>query len=86
MKQKILIIAGGTGGHVFPAICLALELLDRQHKILFLTDKRGCKYLKQYPNIPIKIMTLDKKYDGLLGKGLFLSQMFISFIQSFFIH
>lgn len=36
MGKKILIMAGGTGGHVFPAIAIGRELLSRGHEILWL--------------------------------------------------
>lgn len=34
--MKIVIVAGGTGGHVYPAITLAQTLQNRGHKILFI--------------------------------------------------
>ncbi len=37
----IAIAAGGTGGHVFPAISLAEILIKRGHKVIVLTDRRG---------------------------------------------
>ncbi len=36
MGKKILIMAGGTGGHVFPAIAIGRELQARGHEILWL--------------------------------------------------
>ena len=44
--KKIILAAGGTGGHVFTAIATADELQKRGYAILFLTDIRGEKYLK----------------------------------------
>jgi UDP-N-acetylglucosamine--N-acetylmuramyl-(pentapeptide) pyrophosphoryl-undecaprenol N-acetylglucosamine transferase len=40
-----MIAAGGTGGHVFPAICFARELLSEGLKVSFCTDRRGATYL-----------------------------------------
>ena len=34
--MKICITAGGTGGHIFPALALASELSDRQHDIIYI--------------------------------------------------
>ena len=36
----ILVMAGGTGGHVFPAEALAGELLGRSSRVHLLTDGR----------------------------------------------
>ena len=37
----IVLTAGGTGGHVFPAEALAAELLRRGHRLALVTDRRG---------------------------------------------
>ncbi len=37
----IVIAAGGTGGHVFPAEALAAELVARGHRIVLMTDARS---------------------------------------------
>ena len=37
----ILIAAGGTGGHMFPAVSLANVLVARGHSVIFATDPRG---------------------------------------------
>ena len=43
-KPLILLTAGGTGGHVFPAEALATELSKRGHNLAFVTDRRGAAY------------------------------------------
>ena len=40
----IVLAAGGTGGHVFPAEALANELLARGHRLALITDTRGADY------------------------------------------
>ncbi|WP_404379374.1 undecaprenyldiphospho-muramoylpentapeptide beta-N-acetylglucosaminyltransferase [Caenispirillum salinarum] len=41
---KIVLTAGGTGGHVFPAEALAATLLERGHDLTLVTDARGAEY------------------------------------------
>ena len=40
----IVLAAGGTGGHIFPAQSLAEELLQRGHRLALVTDRRGADY------------------------------------------
>jgi len=44
MTRPIVIAAGGTGGHFFPAEALAAELLRRGHRIVLMTDSRSVDY------------------------------------------
>lgn len=51
MNQDMVIVlaAGGTGGHMFPAEALAQELKRRGWKILLVTDARGARYAGRFP-------------------------------------
>jgi UDP-N-acetylglucosamine--N-acetylmuramyl-(pentapeptide) pyrophosphoryl-undecaprenol N-acetylglucosamine transferase len=40
----VVLAAGGTGGHVFPAEALASVLLERGHRLALVTDRRGQAY------------------------------------------
>ena len=40
----IVLAAGGTGGHMFPADALAKELLDQSYRLALISDKRGTAY------------------------------------------
>ena len=40
-KPLIILTAGGTGGHVFPAESLAEELSQRGYELALITDSRG---------------------------------------------
>lgn len=43
-KRPIILAAGGTGGHIFPAESLAEELMRRGERVMLVTDKRFNKF------------------------------------------
>lgn len=43
-SPRVVLAAGGTGGHVFPAEALAAELLGRGVQLVLFTDRRGGAY------------------------------------------
>tara|TARA_R110002096_G_C14642362_1_gene725649 strand:- start:2035 stop:3129 length:1095 start_codon:yes stop_codon:yes gene_type:complete len=45
----IIIAAGGTGGHMFPAQALAEEMLRRGWRVKLSTDPRGARYTGGFP-------------------------------------
>ncbi len=45
----VLLAAGGTGGHLFPAQALAAELLARGVLVELATDERAAQYAKDFP-------------------------------------
>ncbi|ANF61578.1 UDP-N-acetylglucosamine--N-acetylmuramyl-(pentapeptide) pyrophosphoryl-undecaprenol N-acetylglucosamine transferase [[Haemophilus] ducreyi] len=67
MSKKLLIMAGGTGGHVFPAIAVAQELQKQGWQICWLGTKARmeAELVPQY-NIPIEFIQIS----GLKGKGV----------------
>ena len=50
MSKKILIMAGGTGGHIFPALAIAKELETKGAVIEWLGGKKGmeCTLVPQH--------------------------------------
>jgi UDP-N-acetylglucosamine--N-acetylmuramyl-(pentapeptide) pyrophosphoryl-undecaprenol N-acetylglucosamine transferase len=48
-KPLVVIAAGGTGGHMFPAQAFADEMRARGWTIALVTDERGKKYAKDFP-------------------------------------
>lgn len=61
-----LIMAGGTGGHVFPALALARELRARSWQVVWLGTRRGLEARLVPPEqIPLEWLSVS----GLRGKG-----------------
>jgi UDP-N-acetylglucosamine--N-acetylmuramyl-(pentapeptide) pyrophosphoryl-undecaprenol N-acetylglucosamine transferase len=63
----VLIMAGGTGGHVFPALALARELRARSWQVVWLGTRRGLE-ARLVPAEQIALEWLS--VGGLRGKGM----------------
>ena len=50
----IVLSAGGTGGHLFPAEALSRELIKRGRSIIVMTDARFAHYATQFPGARIQ--------------------------------
>jgi UDP-N-acetylglucosamine--N-acetylmuramyl-(pentapeptide) pyrophosphoryl-undecaprenol N-acetylglucosamine transferase len=54
--RKFMLMAGGTGGHLFPAMALAQELVRRGHVVELMTDHRVESYGADFPASEIHIV------------------------------
>jgi UDP-N-acetylglucosamine--N-acetylmuramyl-(pentapeptide) pyrophosphoryl-undecaprenol N-acetylglucosamine transferase len=54
--STIVLMAGGTGGHLFPAMALAQELRRRGHVIHLMTDERVSGYGDNFPAKEVHIV------------------------------
>ncbi|SEQ01330.1 UDP-N-acetylglucosamine-N-acetylmuramylpentapeptide N-acetylglucosamine transferase [Devosia sp. YR412] len=54
--KKFMLMAGGTGGHLFPAMALAQELTRRGHRVELMTDHRVESYGGDFPASQVHIV------------------------------
>ena len=67
MAANVLIMAGGTGGHVFPALACAREFQARGYAVHWLGTPRGIENeLVPAAGLPLHLIQVS----GLRGKGL----------------
>ena len=78
-KSKIALIAGGTGGHIFPAISLLEKLVEDKKEVIFFSDQRVKKIINLNKklffrrNVQFYIINISRNFS-----------FFINFFKNFF--
>lgn len=57
-RRTIILAAGGSGGHVFPALALSESLILRGWTVFFVTDQRGITFASEFPE-QVKKVVID---------------------------
>lgn len=82
-KMHIVLTAGGTGGHMFPARALAEELLSRGHKVSLVTDARGQGFGKDLQDVTVhRVSAGGVAGSGLVRKAMSLCKLVIGTFQA----
>ena len=83
MSKKIIFSAGGTGGHIFPAINLMEHFFEKGYEVILITDKRGNNFANKYSKLKSYVLKTDTPTDkNFLGKVLSLFIVLYSLLQS----
>ena len=76
-KQNLLVLAaGGTGGHMFPAQALAEEMLRRGWRVKLSTDARGARYTQGFP----KDVEIDVNASSTFARGGIVAKLAAPFV------
>ncbi|MFN7038528.1 MAG: undecaprenyldiphospho-muramoylpentapeptide beta-N-acetylglucosaminyltransferase [Alphaproteobacteria bacterium] len=84
-KGNLILAAGGTGGHIFPAQALAEELAKKNYTPILITDKRYLRYASQSQNPKKEFITAGTPYARGAKKLLSLSLILGGVIKSIFL-
>jgi UDP-N-acetylglucosamine--N-acetylmuramyl-(pentapeptide) pyrophosphoryl-undecaprenol N-acetylglucosamine transferase len=66
VRKRILIMAGGTGGHIFPALAVAKRFKELDFEVYWLGSQGGLEQQLVSPHYPIFYLSIK----GMRGKGL----------------
>jgi UDP-N-acetylglucosamine--N-acetylmuramyl-(pentapeptide) pyrophosphoryl-undecaprenol N-acetylglucosamine transferase len=77
-KPLVMMMAGGTGGHVYPALAVATELLSRGYSVEWVGTARGLEH-RVVPAAGIKLHCLPVR--GLRGKNILHKVLALLFLM-----
>jgi UDP-N-acetylglucosamine--N-acetylmuramyl-(pentapeptide) pyrophosphoryl-undecaprenol N-acetylglucosamine transferase len=75
MAKLLLIAAGGTGGHMFPAQALAEAMLARGWRVKLSTDERGARYAGGFP----EAVKIERVASATFARGGVLAKLLVPF-------
>jgi UDP-N-acetylglucosamine:LPS N-acetylglucosamine transferase len=77
-KPLVMMMAGGTGGHVYPALAVATELLSRGYRVEWIGTARGLEH-RVVPAAGIVLHCLSVR--GVRGKNALHKLLALSFLM-----
>ncbi|MBM3570859.1 MAG: undecaprenyldiphospho-muramoylpentapeptide beta-N-acetylglucosaminyltransferase [Alphaproteobacteria bacterium] len=81
-RRMIVLAAGGTGGHMFPARALAEVLLARDYGVALVTDRRGQGFDDLGNRVTVHRVRAETPGSGLVGKIGGVVELVVGTIQA----
>jgi len=86
MNKTIIFSAGGTGGHIFPAINLMKHFFDKGYRVLLVTDHRGKQFIEENLKFEIYVLKMGTTTNkNFIRKFFSIFVIFYSIIKSIYI-
>ena len=74
-KKTYFITGGGTGGHIYPAVAVADELVARGENVFYVGNPTNLEYdivkQKEYGFLPVNVHGMPRKLNLTLFKWMF---------------
>jgi UDP-N-acetylglucosamine--N-acetylmuramyl-(pentapeptide) pyrophosphoryl-undecaprenol N-acetylglucosamine transferase len=84
-KPKLVVLAaGGTAGHVYPALTVGRALQEKGYVVRLCTDKRGVRFVEN-TTIPFSVIQSAPMQKGLIGKIKTMLRLGTGYLQSQFL-
>jgi len=84
VRNNILLITGGTAGHVIPSENLGNFLLSKNRNCVIISDKRGNNYINNF-NGKLYLINSSNLNGNIIKKLIGLCSLILGFFQSLFI-